>query len=96
MKKRKNSAKEIAKLTGIKENTINCFSVRSRKIGLKSIMTQRLLVYRILANCDLETIAPYQDDSNFKEKGIYAVVKLPNIKALNSLDGDKKDKCQLD
>lgn len=89
----KNTAKEVAEFANIKRSAIDCFSVRAKKTERKSIMIQRLLIYRILANCDLESIAPYKDDSNFKEKGIYAVAKLPNIKALNPLEKEpKKDK----
>lgn len=88
---KKNTAKEVANFLGTKRNAIDCFSVRVKKTERKSIMPQRLLIYRILVNCDLESIAPYKDDSNFKEKGIYAVAKLPNIKALNPLEKESKN-----
>lgn len=92
-KNTKNTAKEVANFLGTRRSAIDCFSVRAKKTERKSIMPQRLLIYRILVNCDLESIAPYKDDSNFKEKGIYAVAKLPNIKALNPLEKEsKKDK----
>lgn len=91
MQNHKNTAKEVANFLGTQKSAIDCFSVRAKKADRKSIMPQRLLVYRILANCDLKTIAPYKDDSNFKSKGIYAVTKLPNIKALNPCEDKEND-----
>lgn len=90
-KKTKNTAKEVAEFFGIKKNAIDCFSVRARKENRQSIMPQRLLIYRILANCDLKSITPYMEDFNFKDKGIYSVSKLPDIKALNPSEEVKDD-----
>lgn len=64
---------------GDSKSAVDCFSVRAKKKEKYAITPKRLLVYRVLANCDLKSLIPYKDDSNFKDGGIYADKTLPPI-----------------
>lgn len=73
-----NSKKQVAEFLKEPLNTIYKVENRAFKADKKEIRAKIILLYRILTNCDLDSIIPYTKDDNFNK--LEAKIKLPSIK----------------